>query len=273
MGKRKRNKVKKNLVSVIIPVYRRYDLLAQCLYALPDAFGDVKYDVIIVDNGSPKEEADEFYAQYSNLNVLRYSKGLGFPKACNFGADKSNSPLLFFLNDDVILGKDSANLLVRAMDDPSVGVCGMKLLFPTEDNTKQGLMGPASSIQHIGISTNINAEFKHTFIGWSKDNPRVNRMRDVYAVTGAALMTRRSLFLNAGKFFTGYGLGTWEDVDYCLTGRELGYNVIVEPKAEGVHYVGGTSRQYDRAHPLNENRQIFMQRWTNKLQWNDWKVL
>ena len=116
----------------------------------------------------------------------------------------------------------SGDLLVRAMDDPKVGVVGMKLMFPESDDTKKGLMGPANSIQHVGLSTTIHGDFAHHFIGWNKDNPRVNRVRDVYAVTGAALMTRRKLFFSLGRFFEGYGKGTWEDVDYSLAVRDLG---------------------------------------------------
>ena len=84
-------------------------------------------------------------------------------------------------------------------------------------------------------------------------------------MTGAALMTRKRLFMDAGKFFEGYGTGTYEDVDYCITVRDLGYNVIVEPKAVGTHYVAATSRHYNLYHPLQHNQTIFMQRWQQKL--------
>lgn len=270
---RKRHKKPKNLVSVIIPVYRRFDLLEQCLAALPEAFGSIPFDAIIVDNASPTEEAKPFYDHWKQHSVIRNAENEGFPKACNKGANRATSPLIFFLNSDVIMKPGSGELLVRAMDDPEVAICGMKLLFPDEDSTKKGLMGPPGTIQHIGLSTNIQAQMVHHLLGWNPDHPRVNKIRSVYAVTGAALMTRRALFMKNGRFFEGYGKGSWEDVDYCLTILELGYNVIVEPKSVGIHYTGATSREYDLYHPLNENQMIFLQRWGKKLSWTEWRIL
>ena len=131
---RRRKKKEKPLVSVIIPVHRRFDLLTQCLDALPDAFGGIAHEVIIVDNASPKDEADPFYREHK-YRIIRNKENAGFPKACNRGANMSNAPLLFFLNSDVIMDKGSGDLLVRAMDDPRVGIAGMKLLFPAEDSS------------------------------------------------------------------------------------------------------------------------------------------
>lgn len=270
---RKRNKKINTLVSIIIPVYRRFDLLAKCLEAIPDAFGEIPFEVIMVDNASPAEEAKPFYDAYSQYIVIRNRENLGFPKACNQGANRANSPLLFFLNSDVILDPGSGELLVKAMDDPIVGICGMKLVFPQEDTTKHGLMGPPGTIQHIGLSTTIKAQFVHHFAGWNVNHPRVNALRDVYAVTGAALMVRKQLFFDLGKFFEGYGLGTYEDVDLCIACRDMGKNVIVEPKAQGTHYTGATAREYGLGYNMHRNQMVFMQRWQEKLMYTEWNVL
>jgi len=273
MSRKRRKKKKLNLVSIIIPVYRRFDLLQKCLTSIPGAFGDIPHEVIIVDNGSPPDEAKFFYQDWKQHRVIRNKENLGFPKACNKGANQAKAPLLFFLNSDVILDEGSGDLLVRAMDDPGVGICGMKLVFPEEDSTKKGLMGPPGKIQHIGLSTNIRGNMLHHLMGWSEDNPRVNRVRDVYAVTGAALMIRRNLFRDLGRFFEGYGLGTFEDIDICLAARDLGYNVIVEPNAVGVHYTGATVREYGIGYNLQGNEMIFRQRWQQKLMWTEWNIL
>lgn len=259
------------LVDIIIPVHQRFDLLGQCIEAFPDATDGTNYNVVIVDNGSPKETADEFYSQYPDIKVIRNKENVGFPKSCNQGFDRSFSPFVFFLNSDVILKPKSIAYLIDEMRaDPKVGVAGMKLIFPEQTDLPQNNGNrPAGKLQHIGLATNIRAEFVHMFIGWSPDHPKVNAMRDVYAVTGAAMMTRRNIFAKAGKFNEIYGRGTYEDVDFCLTARELGYNIIVVPKAEGIHHTGATAVTYNLGYPLNENRMIFLQRWQNKLDWTE----
>jgi len=298
---RKRTKKKRTpptLVDIVIPVYNRFDLLAECLLSIPEAMGDVTYRIIIFDNGSIEEEERGFYeimmsknemsgvrqhteyggikvTQYptNNVIVIRNANNIGFPMGCNTGAKRGRSPLIFFLNSDVILEPDSVNKLVKVMDDPKVGVAGMKLVFPDDLAGLNEQIRPSGKLQHIGLSVNIRGEVHHPFIAWRPDHPRVEMQREVFAVTGAALMTRRSIWVEAGGFYEGYGMGTYEDVDYCVTVREMGYNILIEPKACGVHYVGATAEKYNIGYNLGYNHMIFRQRWAQKIEWWDYKIL
>src|SRR3990167_4362002 len=258
------------LINVIIPVYGRFDLLKQCLDCIPDAMDGLTYTITLFDNGSPDQtEADKFYSAITNGDtyITRSKINLGFPKACNLGSRGGNAPILFFLNSDVFLKPNSVRTLVLAMDDPKIGVVGMKLIFPEETPgvTQNNNVRPAGKIQHIGLATNIRGEWIHIYLGWDTNHPKINKVKEVYAVTGAALMTRRNLWKKAGGFFEGYGGGSYEDCDFCLTVRDMGYNVIVVPEAEATHFAGGSAEAYKIGFTLNNNRMTFLQRWGNKL--------
>jgi GT2 family glycosyltransferase len=203
------------------------------------------------------------------LHVLEQHKNTGFPAACNRGARFGYSPLLFFLNDDVVMYPNSLDKLVRAMDEPTVGAVGMKLLFPlnSKDNKR-----PAGKVQHVGLSTNVKGDFIHNFVGWSPDNPRVLRIKESYAITGAAMMTRKSLFIKAKGFNEEYGLGTFEDVEYCLTLRDMGYNIRIEQEAIGEHYVGATAMDKKIQYPLQQNQMLLMQHRKNQLLYTEWEI-
>jgi GT2 family glycosyltransferase len=97
----------------------------------------------------------------------------------------------------------------------------------------------------------------------------VKNVWEVYAVTGAALMTRRGLFDKVGGFNLMYGQDTYEDLDYCMSVRELGYNVIVEQSAVGVHYTGATAEHYKMGYPIEQNRMLFMARWAGNLNYTE----
>lgn len=267
------------LVSIVIPNYHRFDLLEKCLKAIPAAFGEIPYEIILVENGSPPEEKVPFFRNNNlpeKFRLIELTKNIGYPGACNRGAKEAKAPLLFILTNDVIMEPGSGEALVMAMDDAQVGIVGMKLLFPSQsDLTQAGLkttaiQRPPERVQHVGLFTNIHAQVFHMYVGWSADNPRVNAVRDVYAVTGAALMTRRNLFIDLWGFDSAYGAGTYEDVDYAMKVREKGLKIIVEVKAVGHHYTGATAEKYNAAFPLNQNRQIFEQKWYNKLVWTEW---
>lgn len=260
------------LVSIIIAVYGRFDLLTQCLDAIPKAANNIKYEIILVDNNSPERvEADTFYSGRDDFILIRNRENQGFPRACNQGARRSSAPLLFFLNSDVILKEKAIDHLVRDLDDPKIGVAGMLLLFPEYAEGLDQKSRPAGKVQHAGMDTNIHGRFIHTFVGWEADNPKVLAQRECYAVTGAALMTRKMIFMNSGCFNEAYGLGTYEDVDFCMSVREAGYNIIVDTKAVGTHYTGATAEFFKIGYPMDQNRLIFLQKWSNKLKWTEWE--
>ena len=144
------------LLSIVIAVYGRFDLLDRCLKAIPDAADGITYNIVLVDNNSPEQvEADIFYQSISDnthiLPIIRNKTNIGFPKACNQGAKRSNSPLLFMLNSDVILEPQSIKYMVQQLDNPKVGVVGMKLLFPeyAEGLTQTKTVRPAGKVQHV----------------------------------------------------------------------------------------------------------------------------
>jgi len=83
------------------------------------------------------------------------------------------------------------------------------------------------------------------------------------------LLTRRTLYKKVGGFDEIYGMGTYEDMDYCLKVREAGYNILVNPQASGVHYTGATAEYYNMPYPLNDNRVTFLARWKSKLMYTE----
>ena len=260
-------------LDIVICVYGRFDLLTKCLDAIPMAASGVSYNIVLVDNASPdRMEANTFYQSLDkSITVIRNRDNFGFPAACNVGAKRKQSPLIFMLNSDVILYPEAISKLVSDFDDPKVGVAGMKLLFPDDPAGLNTNIRPAGKIQHIGMETNIRGEFIHVFVGWDADHPRANKVRETYAVTGAALMTRRSLWNRIGGFREDYGRGTWEDVDYCLSVRDAGeYTVIVDPTAVGIHYTGATAEKYQIGYPMDFNKLIFLQKWANRINYTEY---
>lgn len=276
-----------SLLDIIIPVRGRFDLLEKCLESIEPAFPEIAYNIIIIDNASHEEAVPEhalvndFYNamtfKYPGLIVLRQKENLGFPRACNVAVRRKTSPLIFFLNSDIILDPNSGLKLINKLDNPMVGIVGMKLRFASESDYVDARMNasirPPGRLQHICLSVNYNGDIHHPFIGWDVDHPRVNVLTSVCAVTGAALMTRRNLFMKAGGFYEGYGMGTFEDVDLCMTVREQGHDIVAVPEATGIHYTNATMEQLKSGFPLQTNASVFKGRWGDKLLWWDYFVL
>lgn len=257
-------------VDIVITTAGRFDVLKTCLDAVYREAQSVPLGVYIVDNASDAEE------RIQNESLFRYDPGkdpargvvrfqskrlsvnAGFPGAANEGARMGSSDLIMFLSDDVELRAGTLEKVIRNFDDSSIGVVGIKLLFPPDSTDRTR---PAGKVQHVGLALNIRATPSHPLVGWSPDHPWTCISRDAWAVTGACYTIRRGLFNRAGGFDMVYGKGTFEDCDLCLKVRQLGYRIRLDAEATAYHYVGATAIKRKEPFPLQQNLMIFQSRW------------
>ena len=269
MGNRNRHQhEKKPLVDICLITAGRFDLLRRCIESVKaQTFTD--YVVHLFDNGSKIEEKTANLNLFNEFDTKRSEQNTGYPRGMNECSRMGTAPLILFLTDDVELFPDALETLVTRMDDETIGMCGLKLLFPTNVPSPNG---PAGKVQHIGLAMNIKADVVHPLIGWSADNPKTCISQDVFGVTGATFMIRRKVFNDAGGFFEGYGLGTYEDIDLSLSVRGLGHRVFLDAEAKAYHRVGATSEKLQVGFPLNMNANIFKARWGNMgmFTWDEW---
>jgi O-antigen biosynthesis protein len=268
------NMKKKPQVSIVIPQWKGYDELYKCLASIPEAMGNVSYELIVVSDGNPRDDDNEKMHQYIEKECggqyIRLLENGGYPSAVNAGAKIIRADILYVLTVDVVLSPNSGEHLFNNFVDEKIGMAGMKLLFmPDSDDPAR----PAGMLQHIGLHMNIRGEVVHTFVGWHPDNPRVLAVRDVMAVTGAAFMIRRSIWDAIDGFWEGYGRGTYEDIETAMHTRKMGYNIVVEQNAVAFHDVGITVTKYGGSFPLSDNYVKFVSRWKNDLEYWEHKVL
>ena len=264
--KYKTSKLSFPLVDVCVMTAGCVDMFEKCIAAIMPQILGIDSRIYVLNNGAPSEKYDEIYETLpKNAQVIRLYENVGFPAGANKLFKRGLAPLILFVSDDVILKDGAVEALLRRMDDPKIGLCGMKLLFP-EDATNR----PAGKVQHVGHGFDIHANIIHPLIGWSADNPKCCISREVLSVTGAAFIVRRKAFMEAGGFFEGYGRGYYEDSDLCLTLRKLGYKIYIDTDAIGYHYVGATMEFLKAKNPMIYNQTLFMQRHMRDLAWDSW---
>lgn len=267
------------VIDVVIVTGGRFDLLAKCMQALEQEAKDIPISVYLIDNNTDANEYKEnshlfFRSEDSSIISIQHHnlrQEVGYAEANNLGAKMGHAPLIMFLNDDVELQPGAIQEVIDTFNDGSVGVVGIKLLFPP-DSTRPGY--PAGKVQHIGLALNIRGDAEHPLIGWSPDNPKTCRSMDVLAVTGACLTIRRQLFNGVKGFGLEYGLGTWEDIDLCMKARQAGFRVYVNVKALGHHYTNATVEKKRRGFPIMQNRLIFQSKWQSSglMAWTSWDM-
>lgn len=222
-------------VSIIIPLYRRFDFIehhllefqrdpglrtmAQIIYVVDDP--DIQAAVI-----AEVERLHELYGV--PLRLVMGLRNRGFSGANNLGAAHADGRHLLFMNSDVIpLAPGWLAAMLAPIGDPDVGIVGAQLLFPE------------GGVQHAGM----DFRFLDRFGIWSNQHPGAGlppmpddaAPRDVPSVTGACLLIPRALFHKVGGWDTGYLIGDFEDSDLCLAVRAAGKRIVLQPAARLTH--------------------------------------
>ena len=245
------------VIDIVVTTAGRFDCLRDCLAALDKQEG-VSFNIYIVDNASDPEQRIANQDIFDGRNSKRLQQNIGFPGAANEGARMGSAPLIMFLSDDVVLFDGTLEKMVRRMDDPTIGICGAKLIFPP---TSTSHIRPAGKVQHIGLALNIRGDIIHPLVGWSADHPKTCQSREVLATTGACFLIRRNLFSKAGGFDLAFGKGTYEDTDLCFKVRSMNFRIFVDAEAKAYHYVGATAEKRQENFPLQQNSMVFKTRW------------
>lgn len=224
-------KEKEPLVSIIIPVYNKWEYTYFCLLALKENTKDINYEVIVIDDCST-DFTKEMLSKIKGIKVIRNSSNQGFLRNCNKGADVAKGKYLLFLNNDTIPLKNWLKYLIEiAEKDPKVGAVGAKLIFPSGALQEAG-----------GIVWNHPVHFGWNYgKGHSPDWYEFNYVKEVDYCSGACLLVRRDLFFAVGKFDERYSPAYCEDTDLCFKIRKAGYKVVYQPKSTIIHFEGISS--------------------------------
>jgi GT2 family glycosyltransferase len=271
--KPKLNKYVKPILDIAVLTAGRVDLFSKCIDAILLQHKP-EFRIHVCNNGHPSPEYEEVYKKLPfDAVIKRVNEDNGFGAGANNAINSGSAPLVLFITDDVFIHEGAIMQLLETMQDESIGLCGLKLLFP-EDSTETSR--PAGRVQHIGMAVDIRGNMTHPLIGWKKENPKCNISREVLAVTGASFMVRRNAFNQVRGFDPIYGKGYYEDMDLCMKIRSLSNGgqrsrIYIDTKAVGTHGVAQTFKNEKTPPPMQQNTSIFRTRWFQFLQWTEYE--
>ena len=237
-------------VSVVIPVHGNFPLTRDCLKSLARTAGQ-PLEVIVADNGSTDETARELPALGSGLfgaafRHIRFEENRNFAPACNAGAREARGDFVFFLNNDTLLTQGWLPPLLRGFRTvPRLGAAGPLLTYP--DGT----------VQHLGIVIHPGNKVGHLYRGLPAEHPLARKRRFFRALTAAALLMPRALFLASGGFDEGFVNG-FEDVDLGLRLSSGGYRLGCVPESRVIHLESRTPRRFSHD---SDNTLLLYRKW------------
>ena len=169
----------------------------------------------VVDNDP---EAGRQFESSLPVRVLHPGGNLGYPGACNVAAAEATQPWLFFLNPDAEAAPDCLERLLAAADE-STAVVGAQVLLP------DGRVNAGDNPVHVtGLS------WSGRYLEPAEHGPP----RETAAVSGAALITRTSVFRELGGHSPAFFLYV-DDTDMAWRARLAGWKVLFAPDAAVSH--------------------------------------
>lgn len=160
------------------------------------------------------------------LRWVEYGLPFNFSDKINQGRKAASGDVLILLNDDMeVISPDFIEEMSGLALENGIGAVGARLLLSD------------GRLQHIGHRY-ANGTY-HVFAGYDGEYPGPDDMcrvtRECIGVTAACLAIRADVFDDVGGMDTAFP-NNFNDVDFCLRLRKLGYRNLVTPHAVLFHF-------------------------------------
>ncbi len=175
-------------VSIIIPTLNHCeDLLKPCCESIVKYCNLEDKEVIVVANGCTDGTREYVESLGNPFKLLWYDKPLGFAKANNVALKEAKGKYVLLLNNDCWLLEQEKDNVINM------------LLEPLEKDEKVGIVGP----KMLKCAPAGNRDFVIFF----------------------CVMIRKAVFDKIGLLDERFGVGSGEDIDFCIKAVDAGYSL------------------------------------------------
>jgi GT2 family glycosyltransferase/glycosyltransferase involved in cell wall biosynthesis len=239
--------------SIIIITYNNLTLTQMCLESV---FRDTEYpnfEVIVVDNASHDGTAKwlaEQSAREPRLRVILNADNRGFSGANNQGLRMARGQFLCLLNNDTVVSRGWLSTLIGHL----------------RGAPKAGMVGPVSNM--VGNEAKIPVGYTaiEDMPPWAADYCRRHdgQSMPMQMLGFFCVVLRREVFEKVGEMDEQFGVGYFEDTDYCFRVGRKGYELRCARDAFVHHWQGASFRLLGddkHAHIYQQNQHLFESKW------------
>lgn len=229
-------------LSICIVSWNTETFLRGCLGSIYERTKGISYEIFVVDNASRDGSVEVVRKYFSDVRLIVNEQNRGFAAANNQAIHLARGRYVFFLNPDTVVQGNALNVMIQFMDEhPEAGAVGCKLLNAdgsVQHSTKRRLT--LSITLYDNTILGMLPFFKGRLKNYKMKSFSFDRVEEVDAVSGAALLVRKSILDEVGPMDEGYFM-FFEEMDLCRRIKIKGYPIYFIPSAVITH-IGGASR-------------------------------
>lgn len=220
------------VLSILIVNYNGRKFLGPCLESVRK-YVSCRHEVIVVDNASQDDSVEFIRKNFPEVVMISSPQNLGFAKGNNLAARQAKGSYLLLLNMDTVLIQDIAPVAEALERNPKLGVLGIKMLGVNKEYRNSCGFFP-SGMRLLLIRSIFNRR------GFFADGCFPQNSAKVYEVDwveGSFLVTPKKLWDMLGGMDENYFMYV-EDVDYCRSAKNAGYQTGYFPQLSFIHFGG-----------------------------------
>ncbi len=226
-----------SILSVIILNWNGEKLLKQFLPSVIANTMGPEVEVIVADNGSTDDSLKVMCEDFPNVKILTFDENLGFSGGYNRAISEVDSEYVVLLNSDVETPPGWWQPLLAFMNsNPGVGACQPKILSYKKKDMFEYAGAAGGLLDKYGYPYCRGRLFDKIEYDLSQYD---TGPEDIAWASGAAMMVRREVYLEAGGLDELF-FAHMEEIDLCCRMHNLGYRVCVVPESK-VYHLGGAS--------------------------------
>jgi GT2 family glycosyltransferase/2-polyprenyl-3-methyl-5-hydroxy-6-metoxy-1,4-benzoquinol methylase/tetratricopeptide (TPR) repeat protein len=238
------------LTSIVIVTYNQLDFTIRCLESIRMTT-DEEIEIIVIDNGST-DGTPEYLESLRDVRLIKNQSNRGFPAAANQGIELSRGRQILLLNNDTIVTTGWLRRLLQSL----------------YSEQEIGLVGPVSNEVSGDQKVDVTYDSLETLDGfaWEWAKAHLNERIETDRLVGFCLLIHREVIEHIGALDERFGIGNFEDDDYCRRALEAGYRAVIAIDSF-VHHFGhrtfiGSGVDFNEL--LATNKRLYEAKWNNK---------
>jgi len=227
-------------LSICIVTLNAKRVIENCLNSIPNAVGNLSYEIIIVDNNSKDSTIALINDHHLEKTLIQNTVNFGYTKPMNQALRLAKGNWLLQLNPDIVLSENSlVGLMDYAINRPKVGLCEPKILHENgqfQKSTRRGLARPQAVLSYfLGLSKLFPKDKR--FTGYQLNHLDENEIHIVQGISGTCMLARREVFDDVG-FLDETFFAYQEDSDFCIRAEKAGWEIHYNPHFTATHFTG-----------------------------------